>query len=131
MPLEADCESDQTDHDMFGLAESLFVGLLVTGNEEMTAVLAASTFDGILLLALWDSVYGTVIVTDLPTPQASGTVVTAVVIAGLLGTGVSVHPQCVVVIVVVFVSHPVGHGTTYVVVKVTLTTDGSSQFDHV
>lgn len=118
MLTEAGCEPDQTDHDELGSVEPLF-----------TAVFVAD-IGNLLPLALGNSVTGTVTVTVLPTPQASGTLVTMVVIAGLLGTGVSVHPQWVVTMVVVFVSHPVGQGTAYVVVRVILRTDGSFQLDH-
>jgi len=116
--IEVGCEPDQTDHDELESAESLLTGVFV------------ADIGSLLPLALGDSVTGTVTMTVLPTPQASGTVVATVIIAGLLGTGVSVHPQWVVTIVVVFVSHPVEQGTTYVVVRVILTTDGSSQPDH-
>ena len=116
--IEASCEPDQADHDELGSAESLFIGVFV------------ADIGSLLPLALGDPVTGTVMVTVLPTPQASGTVVTTVVIAGLLGTGVSVHPQWVVTITVVFVSHPVGQGTTYVVVRVIVETDRSFQSDH-
>lgn len=63
------------------------------------------------------------VVTGHPAPGVMVTTLT-----GMVGTGVSVQPQCVVTTVVVFVTYPVGQGSTHVWVSVMVT---GSQSAHV